>query len=334
MYSKKIIVTGGAGFIGSHLCKALLDRGHSVYAVDNLYTGSLDTIKPLIAAYQCFHFIHHDITIPLDLACDWIFNLACPASPQHYQKDPVFTLTTNVIGTLNMLNLAKKYHARFLQASTSEVYGDPHEHPQRESYHGNVNPIGIRSCYDEGKRCAETLCFDFHRMHGIDIKVIRIFNTYGPHMDPNDGRVVSNFITQALNNAPITMYGTGQQTRSFCYISDLVDGIMTMMNSDTSITGPINLGNPIEYRLIDLAHMITSLTNSLSPIVFKTLPQDDPTKRKPDILQAQTLLGWQPHITLEHGLKKTIVYFQSCTRMITQIPAPCEKKGYCKRSNT
>lgn len=319
MSTKKVIVTGGAGFIGSHLCKILLDRGHSVYAIDNLYTGRLCNLEALMANPQ-FHFINHDIINPIDLAADWIFNFACPASPPHYQKDPIFTLTTNVLGSLNMLALAKKHNARILQASTSEVYGDPLVHPQIESYLGNVNPIGIRSCYDEGKRCAETLFFDFHRMHNLDIKVIRIFNTYGPHMDPNDGRVVSNFILQALRNEPITMYGNGLQTRSFCYIDDLVAGILAMMTSDQCITGPINLGNPHEFTLLELAHLIIHLTNSQSTIIFKSLPHDDPTKRKPDITRAQELLAWKPIISLEQGLIKTIKYFES---YVDKVPMLC-----------
>ncbi|MFA6527336.1 MAG: UDP-glucuronic acid decarboxylase family protein [Candidatus Babeliales bacterium] len=320
MSTKKVIVTGGAGFIGSHLCRALLGRGHTVYAIDNLYTGRLCNLESF-ANNPRFHFINHNIINAIDIPADWIFNLACPASPPHYQKDPIFTTKTNVFGSLNMLELAKKYNARILQASTSEVYGNPLVHPQVEIYHGNVNPIGIRSCYDEGKRCAETLFFDFHRTHNLDIKVIRIFNTYGPNMDPNDGRVVSNFILQALRNEPITIYGTGLQTRSFCYVDDLIAGILAMMNSDQHVTGPVNLGNPHEFTLLELAHFIVHLTGSRSIITFKPLPHDDPTKRKPGITRAQELLNWTPMISLEQGLIKTINYFES---YVAKIPMLCD----------
>lgn len=319
MSTKKVIVTGGAGFIGSHLCKVLLNRGHSVYAIDNLYTGRLHNLESLMHNPQ-FHFINHNIINPIDLSADWIFNFACPASPPHYQKDPIFTTKTNVLGGLNMLDLAKKYNARILQASTSEVYGDPLVHPQVEAYHGNVNPIGIRSCYDEGKRCAETLFFDYHRMYNLDIKVIRIFNTYGPNMDPADGRVVSNFILQALRNEPITMYGTGLQTRSFCYVDDLIAGILAMMNSDQCVTGPVNLGNPYEFTLLELAHFIVHLTGSRSTITFQPLPHDDPTKRKPDITRAHELLNWMPATSLKQGLIKTINYFES---YVDKVPMLC-----------
>lgn len=312
---KKILVTGGAGFLGSHLCERLLTAGNIVIALDNLSTGRLENIEHLLTNKN-FTFINHDITEPLDLGnnidtIDWIFNFACPASPPHYQKDPVQTTKTCVLGALNMLELARKHNARIMQASTSEVYGDPNMHPQQESYWGNVNPIGIRSCYDEGKRCAETLFFDYFRMYNIDIKVIRIFNTYGPNMDPNDGRVVSNFIMQALQNKPLTMYGDGKQTRSFCYVDDLVDGILAMMNTNTGITGPVNLGNPVEFNLLELAERVLRLTQSSSPIVFEPLPKDDPTKRKPDITQAKKLLNWEPKINLETGLVKTIEYFET-----------------------
>lgn len=309
---KKILVTGGAGFLGSNLCIRLLDQGHEVIAVDNLSTGRLENIATL-GNHKNFTFINHNIIepldLPLDLHIDWIFNFACPASPPHYQKDPIFTTKTSVLGMLNMLELARKNNARIMQASTSEVYGDPDVHPQPETYHGNVNPIGPRACYDEGKRCAESLIFDYHRMYNLDIKVIRIFNTYGPHMDPNDGRVVSNFIMQALKKQPITMYGTGKQTRSFCYVDDLVTGIIAMMNSNPSITGPINLGNPDEFTLLELADMIKKLLGSDVSINFQALPKDDPTRRKPNIDQAKSLLCWQPVINLEAGLRKTIAYF-------------------------
>jgi len=310
---KKILVTGGAGFLGSHLCERLLTAGNIVIALDNLSTGRLENIEHLLTNKN-FTFIKHDITEPLDLGnntIDWIFNFACPASPPHYQKDPVQTTKTCVLGALNMLELAKKHNARIMQASTSEVYGDPIMHPQQESYWGNVNPIGIRSCYDEGKRCAETLFFDYFRMYNLDIKVIRIFNTYGPNMDPNDGRVVSNFIMQALQNKPLTMYGDGKQTRSFCYVDDLIDGILAMMNTETGITGPVNLGNPTEFNLLELAERVLRVTQSSSKIVFKPLPKDDPTKRKPDITQAKKLLNWEPKIDLETGLVKTIKYFET-----------------------
>ena len=329
MSIKKVIVTGGAGFIGSHLCNALLNSGHTVYAVDNLYTGRLCNVEMLMDNPR-FHFISHDIINPIDIEADWILNFACPASPPHYQKDPIFTFKTNVFGSLNMLELAKKYNARILQASTSEVYGDPLVHPQIESYHGNVNPIGIRSCYDEGKRSAETLFFDFHRMHKLDVKVIRIFNTYGPNMDPNDGRVVSNFILQALRNEPITMYGTGLQTRSFCYVDDLITGILAMMDSNQGTTGPINLGNPHEFTLLELAHLITRLTSSRSTITFEPLPHDDPTKRKPDITRAQELLNWTPATSLKQGLIKTIRYFKSYVDRIPMIS--CNQTQYRKRT--
>jgi UDP-glucuronate decarboxylase len=306
--AKRVLITGGAGFLGSHLCRVLLEKKYHVIAIDNLYTGRFANIKALLDDDN-FIFIKHDIIKPLDLPVDFIFNLACPASPPHYQKDPVYTTKTSVLGAINVLELAKKYNARILQASTSEVYGDPIEHPQKESYKGNVNPVGIRSCYDEGKRCAESLFFDYHRMFNIDIRVVRIFNTYGPHMHPEDGRVVSNFIMQALKNEPLTMYGNGTQTRSFCYVSDLVDGIVKMMEQDNFL-GPVNLGNPIEYNLLDLANTILRLTNSTSHIVFKSLPSDDPVKRKPDITLAREKIVWEPKFQLEQGLIKTIDYFR------------------------
>lgn len=305
---KKILVTGGAGFLGSNLCEYLLQQGHEVIALDNFYTGRLQNIEPLKKNSR-FSIIEHDVIQPIDLTVDWIFNLACPASPPHYQKDPIFTTKTSVLGALNMLELASKNNARILQASTSEVYGDPEVHPQPESYKGSVNPIGIRACYDEGKRCAESLFFDYHRTRGTDIKVVRIFNTYGPNMDPADGRVVSNFILQALKNEPITMYGDGRQTRSFCYVDDLIRGIVAMMESPSSFVGPVNLGNDQEFTLLELARQIIDLTRSSSEIEFKPLPADDPTRRKPDITLAKKFLSWEPLISLHDGLKKTISYF-------------------------
>jgi len=306
---KKILVTGGAGFIGSHLCKKLLDEGNDVLCIDNYFTGTKENISDLFKS-TCFEAIRHDICFPLYVEVDEIYNLACPASPIHYQHDPVQTTKTTVHGAINMLGLAKRINARILQASTSEVYGDPDVHPQVESYWGNVNPIGPRSCYDEGKRCAETLFFDYNRQHELDIKVVRIFNTYGPNMHPNDGRVVSNFIMQALTNKDITVYGNGEQTRSFCYIDDLINGMMKMMSSKKTITGPINLGNPVEFKIIELAQMIIKLTNSKSKIINKGLPIDDPVRRKPDISKAKKYLDWEPHIDVIDGLKETIVYFK------------------------
>ena len=306
---KKILVTGGAGFIGSHLCKKLLDEGNDVLCIDNYFTGTKENISDLFKS-TCFEAIRHDICFPLYVEVDEIYNLACPASPIHYQHDPVQTTKTTVHGAINMLGLAKRINARILQASTSEVYGDPDVHPQVESYWGNVNPIGPRSCYDEGKRCAETLFFDYNRQHELDIKVVRIFNTYGPNMHPNDGRVVSNFIMQALTNKDITVYGNGEQTRSFCYIDDLINGMMKMMSSKKTTTGPINLGNPVEFKIIELAQMIIKLTNSKSKIINKGLPIDDPVRRKPDISKAKKYLDWEPHIDVIDGLKETIVYFK------------------------
>lgn len=306
---KKILITGGAGFIGSHLCKKLLDEGNDVLCIDNYFTGCKENISSLFDN-PYFEVIRHDICFPLYVEVDEIYNLACPASPIHYQHDPVQTTKTSVHGAINMLGLAKRINARILQASTSEVYGDPECHPQEESYWGNVNPIGPRSCYDEGKRCAETLFFDYHRQHELDIKVVRIFNTYGPNMHPNDGRVVSNFIMQALQNIDITVYGDGSQTRSFCYIDDLVNGMVKMMNSSKNITGPINLGNPTEYKIVELANAIIKLTNSKSKIILKPLPTDDPLRRKPDISSAKENIDWEPNVSLDDGLKQTIKYFQ------------------------
>ena len=306
---KKILVTGGAGFLGSHLCSKLLDLGHEVICVDNYFTGRKKNIINLIDN-PYFELMRHDITFPLYIEVDEIYNLACPASPIHYQNDPVQTTKTNVHGAINMLGLAKRLDARILQASTSEVYGDPSIHPQTEDYWGNVNPIGLRSCYDEGKRVAETLFFDYKRQHNIDIKVMRIFNTYGPNMHPQDGRVVSNFIMQALKNNDITVYGDGSQTRSFCYVDDLILGMIKLMESDCSITGPINIGNPVEFSILELANKVINLTESNSKIIFEDLPLDDPLQRKPDISLAKNTLGWSPKIQLNEGLKKTINYFK------------------------
>ena len=307
---KRILVTGGAGFLGSHLCKSLLDQGNEVVCVDNFYTSTKRNIKALQKNTN-FEFIRHDVTFPLYVEVDEIYNLACPASPIHYQRDPVQTTKTSVHGAINMLGLAKRTGARILQASTSEVYGDPSVHPQTEAYWGNVNPIGIRSCYDEGKRCAETLFFDFHRQYKVPIKVARIFNTYGPNMQPNDGRVISNFIMQALNNEDITIYGDGTQTRSFCYVDDLINGLITLMNSDSKIVGPINLGNPTESTIKEIAQGIIRLTNSNSKIVNLELPSDDPRQRNPDISEAKQKLNWEPKVALEDGLRSTINYFSN-----------------------
>ncbi|MEI6520561.1 MAG: UDP-glucuronic acid decarboxylase family protein [bacterium] len=308
--SKRILVTGGAGFIGSHLCERLLNDGHEVTCLDNFFTSRRSNVSNLLSNPN-FELIRHDVTLPLYVEIDQIYNLACPASPVHYQFDPVQTVKTSVHGAINMLGLAKRVNARILQASTSEVYGDPQIHPQVEEYWGNVNPIGVRSCYDEGKRCAETLFFDYHRQHKVDIKVVRIFNTYGPGMHPNDGRVVSNFIMQALRGDDITIYGDGQQTRSFCYVSDLVEGFIRMMDTPDDITGPINLGNPGEFTMLELAELVLELTKSSSTLVYKPLPSDDPTRRKPDISKAKTTLGWTPTVPLRDGLVKTIEFFKS-----------------------
>ncbi|WP_338221424.1 UDP-glucuronic acid decarboxylase family protein [Algoriphagus sp. oki45] len=306
---KRILVTGGAGFLGSHLCQRLLQEGHEVLCVDNFFTGRRQNIHSMLD-HPNFEMLRHDITFPLFVEVDEIYNLACPASPVHYQFDPVQTTKTSVMGAINMLGLAKRLKIKILQASTSEVYGDPSVHPQPESYWGNVNPIGPRACYDEGKRCAETLFFDYHRQHGVEIKVIRIFNTYGPNMQPNDGRVISNFILQALRNEPITIYGDGSQTRSFCYVSDLIEGMYGLMQTSKEITGPINVGNPTETTMLELAQLILDLTGSKSQLVFKNLPQDDPKQRNPDIRQAAELLNWNAQVDLKAGLEKTIAYFE------------------------
>jgi UDP-glucuronate decarboxylase len=310
----RILVTGGAGFLGSHLCERLLNEGHDVICLDNLFTGSKDNIIHLIDNHR-FELIRHDIVEPILLEVDRIYNLACPASPVHYQYNPVKTVKTSVMGMINMLGMAKRVKARILQASTSEVYGDPQVHPQTETYWGNVNPIGIRSCYDEGKRVAETLMMDYHRQNKVDIRIIRIFNTYGPRMAENDGRVVSNFMLQALKNEDITVFGKGQQTRSFCYVSDLINGMIRMMENDQDFIGPVNLGNPVENTILEFAEKIVTITGSKSRIIFKPLPQDDPKQRRPDIALAQEKLGWQPTIKLEDGLKTTANYFAArCSR--------------------
>lgn len=305
----RCLVTGGAGFLGSHLCERLLNDGHEVICLDNYFTGRLANIAHL-RDNKNFEVIRHDVTEPILLEVDRIFNLACPASPVHYQHNPVKTIKTSVMGAINMLGMAKRVHARILQASTSEIYGDPVVHPQKEDYWGNVNPIGIRSCYDEGKRVAETLFMDYHRQNKVDIRIVRIFNTYGPRMLPNDGRVVSNFIVQALKGEPITIYGDGTQTRSFCYVDDLIEAFVKMMEQE-SIIGPVNVGNPGEFTMLDLANEVLSLTGSASPIIYKELPGDDPKMRKPDISLAKSQLNWKPKIPLQEGLKKTITYFEN-----------------------
>jgi len=314
--AKRVLVAGGAGFLGSHLCGRLLERGDEVVCVDSLLTGSLSNIQPF-EGHPNFIFIDCDICEFSDMYhhYDEIYNLACPASPKKYQTDPIHTLKTNFIGTMNLLELAKRNRAKFFQASTSEIYGNPTKHPQPESYCGNVNPIGIRACYDEGKRVAETLCFEYHRQHDVAIKVVRIFNTYGPKMSPDDGRVVSNFIIQALTHQPITIYGDGSQTRSFCYVDDLIDGFLVFMDSEKSVTGPINLGNPIEVSIGELAKKIVVMTNSRSPIHYLPLPQDDPIRRKPDLTIAQMSLGWRPYTSLSKGLERTIQHFQELLRL-------------------
>lgn len=315
MPKKRVLVTGGAGFLGSHLCERLLDRGDQVICLDNFYTGTKENLSSFFH-HPHFSLIEHDVCFPCSIEADEIYNLACPASPVHYQMDPVQTIRTCVLGAMHMLELAKQNKARILQASTSEVYGDPRLHPQPESYWGNVNPIGIRSCYDEGKRCAETLFFDYHRQYGVRIKIARIFNTYGPRMHPEDGRVVSNFIMQALRAQPLTIYGNGSQTRSFCYVEDLIDGLIRLMQSEESVTGPVNLGNPGEFQIQELAQHVLRLTGSESSIIQQPLPSDDPKQRKPEIELAQTLLGWTPRIGLEEGLKQTIAYFDLQNRLI------------------
>ena len=307
---KRILVTGGAGFLGSHLCERLLNRGADVICLDNLFSGTKDNIAHLFTNPN-FEFVRHDVTFPFYVEVDEIFNLACPASPIHYQRDPVQTTKTSVHGAINMLGLAKRTGARIFQASTSEVYGDPEVHPQEESYWGHVNPIGIRACYDEGKRCAETLFFDYYRQHGVNIKVARIFNTYGPRMHPNDGRVVSNFIIQALQNQPITIYGDGAQTRSFCFVDDLIEGFIRFMDSDSGVTGPINLGNPQEMTMIALAEEIIEISGSKSKIDFMPLPSDDPRQRRPDISNAKEILAWTPKVSTREGLAQTVRYFNS-----------------------
>jgi len=306
---RRTLVTGGAGFLGSHLCERLLERGDDVLCADNFYSGTKDNIAHLLANPH-FELLRHDITFPIYLEVDEIYNFACPASPVHYQYDPVQTTKTSVHGSINMLGLAKRVRARILQASTSEVYGDPAVHPQTESYWGNVNPIGTRACYDEGKRCAETLFFDYHRQHKLEIKVVRIFNTYGPRMHPNDGRVVSNFIVQALRGEPITVYGEGRQTRSFCYVDDLVEAVLRFMATPAEHTGPLNIGNPTEFTILELAERVVRLTGSKSKIVYRPLPSDDPAQRQPDIAAARKLIDWEPRTPLEAGLEKTIEYFR------------------------
>ncbi len=305
----RIVVTGGAGFIGSHICERLLAAGHEVLCVDNFFTGRRQNISPMLKN-SAFELIRHDVTFPLYIETDQIYNMACPASPVHYQFDPVQTTKTSVHGAINMLGLAKRTKAKILQASTSEVYGDPAMHPQVESYWGNVNPIGPRACYDEGKRCAETLFFDYHRQHKLRIRVVRIFNTYGPRMLPDDGRVVSNFAVQALKGEPITVYGKGDQTRSFCYVDDTVDGIIRLMEAPDDVTGPVNIGNPVELTVIELAEKIIKLAKSSSKIIHKPLPQDDPTRRRPDISVAKGKLGWEPKVALEDGLERTVRFFR------------------------
>jgi len=319
--AKRVLVTGGAGFLGSHLCERLLAQGHDILCVDNYFTGRKDNIAHLLHEPN-FEAMRHDVTFPLYVEVDEIYNLACPASPIHYQFDPVQTTKTSVIGAINMLGLAKRVKAKILQASTSEVYGDPIVHPQDESYRGNVNPIGPRACYDEGKRCAETLFFDYHRQQKVKIRVVRIFNTYGPRMHPNDGRVVSNFIVQALKNEPITLYGDGSQTRAFCYVDDLIDGFLKMMEAPDEVIGPMNLGNPVETSVAELAKIIVELTGSRSQITYRPLPVDDPVQRCPDISQAKSVLGWEPRMKLRTGLQRTIAYFEKLLTDRGEITRP------------
>src|SRR5271156_6195356 len=315
--AKRILVTGGAGFLGSHLCERILERGDEVLCVDNFFSSTRHNVAHLLDNHR-MELLRHDVTFPLYVEVDEIFNLACPASPVHYQFDPVQTTKTSVIGAINMLGLAKRLKVKILQASTSEIYGDPEIHPQTEEYWGNVNPIGLRSCYDEAKRCSETLFFDYRRQHNLAIKVVRIFNTYGPRMHPSDGRGVSNFVVQALRGLPITIYGDGSQTRSFCYVDDLVDGLVRLMKTDPAVTGPINLGNPGEFSMLQLAELIIELTGSRSSIVFEPLPVDDPKQRRPDISQAQTVLGWTPTVPLREGLARTIAYFDKTLAAATR----------------
>jgi UDP-glucuronate decarboxylase len=310
LFGRRILVTGGAGFLGSHLCAKLIAAGHEVLCVDNFYTGRRTNLAALLSN-PALEVMRHDICFPLYVEVDEIYNLACPASPVHYQFDPVQTTKTSVHGSINMLGLAKRVKAKILQASTSEVYGDPQVHPQPETYWGHVNPVGLRSCYDEGKRCAETLFFDYYRQHQVKIKVARIFNTYGPHMHPQDGRVISNFIVQALQGEDLTVYGNGAQTRSFCYVDDLIDGLIALMQSPDEVVGPVNIGNPGEYTVLELAEMVLKLTGGRSKIVFKPLPQDDPTQRQPDITVARSTLGWEPKVPLQEGLERTIQYFRT-----------------------
>jgi len=323
---KRVLVTGGAGFLGSHLCERLLDEGADVMCMDNLYSGTKDNIAHLLANPR-FEFHRHDITFPVYLEVDEIFNLACPASPIHYQRDPVQTTKTSVHGAINMLGLAKRTRSRILQASTSEVYGNPEVHPQVEGYWGNVNPIGPRSCYDEGKRCAETLFFDYHRQHALDIKVVRIFNTYGPRMHPDDGRVVSNFIVQALRGEDITIFGDGSQTRSFCFVDDLIEAMLRMMATEAGFTGPVNIGNPAEFSIRDLAETVIAKTGARSRLVFRPLPQDDPMQRRPDIALARARLGWEPTVALDAGLDRTIRYFRDLLARDRESAGPAPAIG-------
>ena len=326
---KRILITGGAGFLGSHLCERLLSEGHEILCVDNFYTGRRGNISHLINS-PLFEVLRHDICFPLYAEVDEIYNLACPASPIHYQFDPVQTTKTSVHGSINMLGLAKRIKAKILQASTSEVYGDPKVHPQPETYWGNINPIGLRSCYDEGKRCAETLFFDYYRQHKLKIKVARIFNTYGPKMHPNDGRVVSNFIMQALKEENVTVYGDGRQTRSFCYVDDMIDGLIKLMQSPDDFTGPVNIGNPSEFTILELAEKIIKLTKSRSRIIHKSLPHDDPVQRQPDIALAKKVLNWKPKMGLEDGLKKTIAYFKNLLAINSPEIRSMQIKSYSK----
>lgn len=325
-FSKRILVTGGAGFLGSHLCERLLGEGHEVLCVDNFFTGRRSNVTHLLSNPR-FELMRHDVTFPLHVEVDEIYNLACPASPVHYQHDPVQTTKTSVHGAINMLGLAKRLGCKILQASTSEIYGDPTQHPQREDYWGNTNPIGPRSCYDEGKRCAETLFFDYRRQHGLKIKIARIFNTYGPRMLPDDGRVVSNFIVQALKGDPITIFGEGNQTRSFCFVSELIDGLVRLMKTPDDVTGPMNLGNPRELTIRELAETVLAKTGSAAPLVFKPLPQDDPVQRRPDIALAREIIEWEPQISLEQGLETTIAYFSEKIRVPTDSAATLRVSG-------